>query len=356
MANSVWQGTVQDASGNIVTGAEISVYDEVTGTLATIYSDIGGTALTNPFFSDSNGFAQFYATAGQYRITAVESGSGLSQTFRHVRLGEAGSVDTGTASDEVPLNSDLRAMKNLIINGDFSINQRGVSGTVTLSAGEYGHDRFKAGSGGCTYTFNRSGGVTTLTISSGTLLQIIETDSMPSLDVVLSWSGTAQGRINGGAYGGSGITGATIGGSNTTVEFNTGTVSLAQLERGLVVTDFDFEPPSLQLQKCQRYYEKSYNQDDKPGAITDSASFIYEGSGEASPVVQVQYAQKIVTPVIEIYSPTTGAAMKMWNDDAASDVSALAYNTGETGTGVFTPTTPGAGHDLRFHWVADAEL
>jgi len=107
MANSAWQGTIQNSTGDIVVGAEISVYDEGTGTLATIFSDIGGAALSNPFFSDSNGFAQFYAGAGQYRITATESGSGLSQTWRHVRLGSGGSTDTGTASDEVPLNSDL---------------------------------------------------------------------------------------------------------------------------------------------------------------------------------------------------------------------------------------------------------
>lgn len=107
MANSVWQGTIQNSTGDIVPGAEISVYDEGTGSLAVIYLDIGGTALTNPFFSDSSGFAQFYADAGQYRITATETGSGLSQTWRHVRLGSGGSTDTGTASDEVPLNSDL---------------------------------------------------------------------------------------------------------------------------------------------------------------------------------------------------------------------------------------------------------
>jgi hypothetical protein len=146
MANSVWQGTVQDASGNIVTGAEISVYDEGTGTLATIYSDIGGTALTNPFFSDSNGFAQFYAAAGQYRITAVEAGSGLNQTFRHVRLGEAGSVDTGTASDEVPLNSDLT---DVLRDSDIGQTVAGLSspGETSWDSGNLNRDSFGGDSG-----------------------------------------------------------------------------------------------------------------------------------------------------------------------------------------------------------------
>ncbi len=38
-------------------------------------------------------------------------------------------------------------IKNKIINGNFDINQRAVSGTVSLSAGVYGHDRWKDGSG-----------------------------------------------------------------------------------------------------------------------------------------------------------------------------------------------------------------
>lgn len=156
MANSVWQGTVQDASGNIVTGAEVSVYDEGTGTLATIFSDIGGTALTNPFFSDSNGFAQFYAAAGQYRITAVEAGSGLNQTFRHVRLGEAGSVDTGTASDEVPLNSDLT---DVLRDSDIGQTVAGLSTPLAINtdSGNFNNSVFE-GVNSRMFIINNSGG------------------------------------------------------------------------------------------------------------------------------------------------------------------------------------------------------
>lgn len=64
--------------------------------------------------------------------------------------------------------------RNKIINGNFNINQRKVSGTVTLSAGVYGHDRWKAGASGCTYTFSASGGVTTIDITAGSLVQIVE--------------------------------------------------------------------------------------------------------------------------------------------------------------------------------------
>jgi len=169
-------------------------------------------------------------------------------------------VVIGTGATEIPTNSILASKganygRNLIINGDFSVNQRAVSGTVALSAGEYGHDRFKAGSGGCTYTFATSLGVTTITITAGTLLQVIEGQNLPSKTVVLSWAGTAQGRIGFGSYGSSGsVTDTLAGGSNISVEFNTGTLTNAQLEFGGTSTEFEHVHSADQLARCQRYY------------------------------------------------------------------------------------------------------
>ena len=121
---------------------------------------------------------------------------------------------------------------NLLINGGFNINQRAVSGTVTLSAGAYGHDRWKAGASGCTYTFATSENVTTLTISAGSLIQVVEGLNLKSGTVCLSWTGTAQGKIGAGSYSASGVTGTATGGTNLNIEFNTGTLSKVQLNYG----------------------------------------------------------------------------------------------------------------------------
>ena len=145
------------------------------------------------------------------------------------------------------------AFKNRLINAQLLINQRGVSGTVSLSAGAYGHDRFKAGASGCTYTFSTTNNVTTLTISAGSLQQVIEGLNLESGTYTLSWTGTAQGKIGAGSYGASGITGSITGGTNTTIEFNTGTLSLPQLEVGSTATSFDYRPYGTELALCQRY-------------------------------------------------------------------------------------------------------
>ena len=151
------------------------------------------------------------------------------------------------------INGGAIGAKNTIINGNFGINQRGVSGTVTLSAGAYGHDRWKAGASGCTYTFATSNNVTTITITAGSLMQVIEGINLQSGTHTLSWAGTAQGRVDAGSYGGSGLTGTAVGGTNQTVEFGTGTVSLVQYEAGSVATPFEHRQYGQELALCQRY-------------------------------------------------------------------------------------------------------
>lgn len=145
--------------------------------------------------------------------------------------------------------------RNKIINGNFGINQREVTGTVVLAIGAYGHDRFKAGAGGCTYTFATVANVTTLTITAGTLQQVIEGANLSSGTHVLTWTGTATARVDAGSYGASGITGTAVGGTDQTIEFAIGTVSRVQYEQGSVATPFELRPIGAELALCQRYYE-----------------------------------------------------------------------------------------------------
>jgi hypothetical protein len=143
---------------------------------------------------------------------------------------------------------------NKVINGAFNINQRNVSGTVTLAAGEYGHDQWKAGSSGCSYTFATVNNVTTITIISGSLQQIIEGVYLYDGTYCLGWSGTAQGKINAGSYSSSGVTGVATGGTNLTVEFNTGTLSKVILISGDIEGVFRGKGAPQELLDCQPYY------------------------------------------------------------------------------------------------------
>lgn len=156
-------------------------------------------------------------------------------------------------------NSSMGAtgFRNKIINGDFSINQRAyVSGSAT-AAGKYTLDRWKV-TGATGITFSKSNGKTTVTIPAGqTLVQIIEAVNLPAGEYVLSWDGTAQGRVDLGAYGSSGsVKFAAAGGSDALIEFSAGTIANVQLELGYAATAFEYRPYSYELSLCQRYYQK----------------------------------------------------------------------------------------------------
>src|SRR5690554_4837412 len=96
MANAIWQATITDQSGNVLPGAEVEVINEATGLSAPLFTTRTGTAKSNPFFADANGFAQFYAAPGLYRITATSAGTGTTMTWRNVRL-----VDVATNAEAI---------------------------------------------------------------------------------------------------------------------------------------------------------------------------------------------------------------------------------------------------------------
>ena len=122
---------------------------------------------------------------------------------------------------------------NLLINPDFRINQRGISGTFS-DTGKYFVDRWRLVTG--TVTVNSDG---TLTLN-GSICQPLE--NAVRLNVTASVSaGTA-------VY------------DNTTQTFtitgNGDVISWAKLEYGNAATTFTPPDPATELLKCMRYYEK----------------------------------------------------------------------------------------------------
>lgn len=208
--------------------------------------------MTTTINASTSGAGGLITTADASGSLALQSGNTTIVTINPTGL-------TTTYNLNAP---NTFSFKNRIINGGFVINQRGYVTNTALSSGVYAHDRWKAGGSGCTYTFTQgSVGVnTTITITSGSLQQIIEGCNMPEGGTyVLSWTGTAQGKINNGSYSSSPVTATGVtAGANVTIEFNTGTVNNVQVESGSTNTSFDYRDYGRELIMCQRYFQ-NYN-------------------------------------------------------------------------------------------------
>ena len=134
-AYPAWQATIVTEAGDIQPGAQVDVVLESTGLVPAggIWSNrAGSSALANPFFADANGFAQFYAAPGEYRITAT--GVGGTRVWRYVVLdGTASIADVTTSATDTTAGRLLKV-------GDFGLGASTgtISTLVTLDSAKTG--------------------------------------------------------------------------------------------------------------------------------------------------------------------------------------------------------------------------
>lgn len=176
---------------------------------------------------------------------------------------------TGQDNHIALLNQLSTGSKNLVINGGFTVNQRGWASAAVLASGSYGHDRWKAGASGGDYSFTQLPSSTQITIAaSKTLIQVIEDKFVVGGQYVLSWEGTCQARYGlnsatpSGSYASSPIviTGQTAG-TTMSIEFgngaSAGTLGKVHLELANAdATDYEQRPYPIELQLCRRYYRR----------------------------------------------------------------------------------------------------
>lgn len=144
--------------------------------------------------------------------------------------------------------------RNLIINGDFRVNQRTYAGAA-VGAGVYTFDRWKSGASGGTFAI--SGG--NATISAGSIVQIIEGASIAyGGTYVINWVGTATCTVDGVAKT-KGATFTLTRGTNCTVAFSGGTVGSVQVEQGVIPTAFEIRSMAIEQYMCLRYYNSFYS-------------------------------------------------------------------------------------------------
>jgi hypothetical protein len=178
-------------------------------------------------------------------------------------------MDPATGVVNFPFGTGLGAkpsLRNKLRNPSFQVNQRAVSGTVTLAAGAFGHDGVKAGDAGATYTFANVGQDVRITVTAGSIILPVEANLIDAGSYVLSHEGAAQARV----WQGSGTTGSgsyaaatrasplivtgLAADTQTNVEFSTGTILRPQFEPGGGVTDYDRRSLHDELAFCRHFF------------------------------------------------------------------------------------------------------
>lgn len=266
-------------------------------------------------------------------------GDGVSTWSQLVATGPAGPV--GTPGTNGLNGSTTGTLRNLLINGNFAINQRGYVSGSALTAGSYAHDRWKAGASGCTYSFTQAKPDTTINILAGTLKQIIEDTSVEGGSYVLSWTGTATVRINGGSYstGPIAVTGLAAGVA-IEIEASTGTLGNVQFEPGASQTAFERRPLAYEQVACERYFR---------WLPLSASGFSYAGYLNIFPL---SFPAMRITPTVGTPTADPNLAQSSSNISSYSISMACAYSA----TVNVTPTANGSYALTGYRAPASAEL
>lgn len=151
-------------------------------------------------------------------------------------------------------------------------------------------------------------------------------------------------------------------GASTAENFvGAGNIDIAQVQLCAGDVDVPFQPRSFtdELVLCQRYYEKSYNYNVRPGTV-DPAGMITTYASEGYIIADggAFKVGKRITPTMAVYSPYSGAISKARRFGDSSDVAVDGFE--HTSTNHAGRIYYGAGTAIpgmyQFHWTADAEL
>ncbi|QNK70247.1 hypothetical protein [Variovorax sp. PAMC26660] len=253
--------------------------------------------------------------------------------------------------------------RNLLINGRFVVNQEAKTGVVVLAAGKYGHDGWKAGAGGCTYTFAKVGNLTTITITAGTLQQVVHGRKIDGGNYIMSWTGTAKGRISTGAYASNMVAAASVAAAaNLTVEFSTGTLTNVQFEPGTIPTIYENKLPLEDWWECREYFRTSY-QGAAPGTVTQIGREItpaaYTPGGNYA-VFSIDFTPAMwTTPAFTVYNPATGAVGSIYDESVGGSFAAIGFGTpyiAPNFVSIQVATSPPVASCMTLHYTADARL
>jgi hypothetical protein len=149
-------------------------------------------------------------------------------------------------------------------------------------------------------------------------------------------------------------TGATsVVGTNGATFYITG----VQLEKGSTASSFDYRSQGTELALCQRYYEKSYNQDIVPGVASFTPGFASSTASSNAPTQANGCTFKVTkraNPTCVSYNAVTGASGSAYRVSDGTNVAVTLTSIGYSGVGYLDFASNANGY--YWHFTASAEL
>jgi hypothetical protein len=246
-ASPVWVAAAPPAGGSSLTAA----------TLAEAAAGTGNTKFLSPETGvpkDASGMTGAAllptGTLGQRPAAPITGMTRVSSTTNTVEAYVNGAWQAVQSTS----SGQFAGFRNILINGNFAINQRGyVSGTAVGAANTYTLDRWKVLTSGQNLAFAASGNGNQITAPAGGVQQVIENINVGGGTYTLSWTGTATAQVNGSAVANGGQV-TLPANTQATVTFSSGTVSQAQLEPGFAATPFEQRGFTIENSLCLRYF------------------------------------------------------------------------------------------------------
>jgi hypothetical protein len=164
-------------------------------------------------------------------------------------------------------------------------------------------------------------------------------------------------RGTAGAWTGSAIYGVTGSVNLVGIASATFYITGVQLEKGSTATSFDYRPYGTELALCQRYYEKSYNQDVVPGVASFTPGFASSTASSNAPTQANGCTFKVTkraNPTCVSYNAVTGASGSAYRVSDGTNVAVTLTSIGYSGVGYLDFASNPNGY--YWHFTASAEL
>ena len=130
-----------------------------------------------------------------------------------------------------------------------------------------------------------------------------------------------------------------------------------QLEVGTAASDFEFLPVDVNLKRCQRYFEKSYQMADAPGTSGSGGSYGLQFGGATANIdaTIIMSTRKRATPTLTVYDLAGTSNKASYYTGSWNNGGSLGGSRGRE-TYVHVDTNISSSSIVAWHFTADAEL